>query len=212
MHTRRRRNIDDRAFALLLHELTRRRLRAEKHAVEIDSDHRPPSVGRQIHARRRDTRAVIVDQHVEAAEMLDRLGDHLVALVGVADVNRGHLAFAASLADFVADLFEVFDLAARYQHGRSRRRELLGDRLANSGPSTGYDSNLAFDTKRILHNATPDREIVKYIALIARDSERERERANPGKRKDPDVKPTVGFTLPRCLHKEGCGAERLLEV
>src|SRR5271156_1526401 len=112
MHARSRRYVDDRARALLFHQLARRRLRAEEHAVEIDSDHRAPSVGREIERRRRDTGAVIVDQHVKAAEMLDRLGDHLVALIGVADVNLRHLAFAASLADFVAYALEVLDLAA----------------------------------------------------------------------------------------------------
>ena len=75
-----RRQVDDRAGALLLDELAGRRLRAEEHAVEIDRDHRAPAVGRELEAGRRDTGAVIVDHHVEAAEMLDRLGHHLVAL------------------------------------------------------------------------------------------------------------------------------------
>ena len=32
------------------------------------------------------------------------------------------------------------------------------------------------------------------------------------KDKDPDAKPTVGFALPGGLHKERCGAARLLEL
>src|SRR5208282_714851 len=152
MHARGRGDIDDRAGALLPDELAGRRLRAEEHAVEIDSDHRAPSVGREIQRRRRDTGAVIVNQHVEAAELLDRLRHHLVALLGVADVDLSHLAFTACFANFVAHALEVFELAARDQHRRAAQRELLGDRLANSGSATGHDRNLAFDTEWILQN------------------------------------------------------------
>src|SRR5208282_5385288 len=102
--------------------------------------------------RRRDTGAVIVNQHVEAAELLDRLRHHLVALLGIADVNLSHLAFAACFANLVADALEVFDLAARDQHRCTAQRELLADRLADSGSATGHDRNLAFDTEWILQN------------------------------------------------------------
>src|SRR5260370_23360202 len=95
---------------------------------------------------------MIVNQHVEAAKMLDRFGDHLVALIGVADVNLGHLAFAAGLADFVAHALEILDLAARNQHRRSACRELLGDRLANPGAAAGHNRNFAFYTEWIVQN------------------------------------------------------------
>src|SRR5271167_3817358 len=152
MHAGRRGDIDDRARAFLLDELARGRLRAEENAVEVDSDHRAPSVGREVERRRRDTGAVVVDQHVEAAEMFDRLRDHLVALLGVADVNLRHLAFTTGLANFVAHALEVLDLAARDQHRRAALGELFGDRLADPGTATGHNRNFAFDTKWILQN------------------------------------------------------------
>src|ERR1700721_1538620 len=68
---------------------------------------------------------------------------------GAADVVRGHLAFAAGLANFVAHALEVLDLTAGDQHRRSVRRELLGDRLADSGSAAGHNRNFAFDTEWI---------------------------------------------------------------
>ncbi len=105
--------------------------------------------------------------------MLDRLGDHLVALVGVADVDLRHLAFAAGLADFVAHALEVLDLAARDQHRRSALRELLGDRLADPGSAAGHDGNFAFDTEWIVQNENFLRwGSIGFIALLRSVGER----------------------------------------
>ena len=116
---------------------------------------------------------MIVDQHVEAAELLDRFGDHFVALIGVADVHLRHLAFAAVLANLVAHALEVLELAARDQNGRTAHRELLGDRLADSGSAAGYNCDFAFDTKWILQNENVLRGCSRrFIALLGRVGER----------------------------------------
>ena len=90
----------------------------------------------------------------------------------MADIDRRHLAFTAGFANLVTDALQVFDFAARDQHRRSGCRELLGYRLANPGSAAGDDGNLAFDTKWILHNETPNGNR-EYIALIVRHSERQ---------------------------------------
>ena len=206
MHAGGRRDVHDRAGAFLLHELARRRLRAEEHAVKIDSDHRAPSVGRQSHRRRRDTGAVIVDQHVETAELLDRLGHHLVALLGVADVDLRHLAFAAGLANFVAHLLEVLDLAARDQHGRAAQRELFCDRLADSGSAAGHNRNFAFDTEWIVQNENFLRGgSLRFIALLRRVGERRQ--AKNGR--DGDRKKEVRLASGESASRVGGRKERL---
>ena len=128
----------------LLDELAGGGLGAEEHAVEVDRNHRAPSVGREFEAGRGDARAVIVDHHVEPAEVLDRLGHQRVARLGVAHVAYGHLALAAGLADSVAHGLQMAGVATRDQHGRSAQRELARDHGADSGAAAGYDCDFAF--------------------------------------------------------------------
>src|SRR5712692_10021610 len=141
--------VDDAAADLLLDKLTRRRLRTKERAVKVDRDYRAPSVGREVEARRRDTAAVIVDHDVEAAKALDRLGDHLVALSGVAHVNDEHLAFAALLADIVAHGFEMLGTAARDHHRRATLGEFMGDPDTDSGAAAGHDCHFAFNAENV---------------------------------------------------------------
>jgi len=137
--------------------------------------------------------------------MLDRFGDHLVALIGVADINLRHFAFAAGLADFVAHALEVLELAARDQHRRAARCELLGDRLANPGPAAGHNRNLAFDTEWILQNENfLQKGSLRFIALLRRVGERRRQGADGGTKAPPGC----GWSRGRDQPQGGAG-ERL---
>src|SRR5262249_55950183 len=129
--------------------LARRRFRAKEHTVQIDSHHRAPSVGRQVHARGRDARAVIVDEHIDTPEVLDRLRDHRLALGGVAYVDGGHLALAAGLDYLIADPSKILGVAAGNEHGSTTFRELLGNRLSDAGSAAGHDGYFAFDAEWI---------------------------------------------------------------
>ncbi len=59
--------------------------------------------------------------------MLNRLFDHRIALVGLAHIDGGEFADAAGLADVVADLGEIFHVAARDEHLRAARGKLFRD-------------------------------------------------------------------------------------
>src|SRR5208283_1547993 len=149
MHARGRRQVDNAAGALLLDKLPGSRLRAKKGAVEVDRDHRAPAIGREVHAGRRDTAAVIVDHDVEAAEMLDRRGDHLVAFGGVADVDHEHLASATELANFVTHRLKMGGVAAGDQHGGAAQREFARDRDPDSSSAAGDDRNFACNAENV---------------------------------------------------------------
>src|SRR5579872_1785335 len=178
-------------------ELTCRRLGAEEGAVEVDADHRAPSVGRQIEARRGDARAVIVDEHVDAPEMLDRGFDHRVALVGLAHLDGGELAGAAGLTDVVAHLGEIFHVAARDQHLGAARAEFLCDRFSDTGAAAGYDGHFAFDAEDIFgicHDAP--------VLLIASDDRKQslaEAREDFIERLFPGDAPGGGANLPAAL-------------
>src|ERR1700722_20016700 len=107
--------------------------------IKIDRYNYAPGVGGKIHAGRSDTGAMIIDHHVEAAEMLNRRGDHRVALGRVPDVTDGHLAGPAEFADFIAHWFEMPGIAAGDQHRRLTQRELAGNRDTNTSAATSND-------------------------------------------------------------------------
>ena len=138
---------------LLLDELAGGGLGAEEHTVEVDRNHRAPAIGRELEAGRGDAGAVIVDHHIEAAEVLDRLGHQRVARLGVAHVAHGHLALATGLADSVAHGLEMAGVAARDQHRRSAQRELARDHGADSGAAAGYDCDLAFNAEYVFQES-----------------------------------------------------------
>ena len=81
--------------------------------------------------------------------MLDCGLDHRIALVGLAHLDGGEFADAAGLADIVANLGEIFHVAARDEHLGAARREFLRDRFADSGAAAGYDGHFSFHAEYI---------------------------------------------------------------
>ena len=91
------------ARLLLGEEVPDRLPRAEERAAQVDGEHLVEVGARELVRRARDLDTRVVDEHVDAAELLDRVGDHahdlvLVRHVGadehVADTLLAHLRHA----------------------------------------------------------------------------------------------------------------------
>src|SRR5207302_924157 len=82
----------------------RRVMSRSERALEVDLDDRVPLGLGHVHEHAVTEDAGVVHQHVEAAELRDRLLDHLLRAGEVADVTRVRNRLAARLADLVDDL------------------------------------------------------------------------------------------------------------
>ena len=77
---------DDAAAAVLDHPALRHLLGQVPGRVQVEPPHRRPAVGRDLLGRRHELAAGVVDQHVDAAEPLQREVDQRVRHLGLADV------------------------------------------------------------------------------------------------------------------------------
>ena len=88
--------------------------------------------------------ARVVHQHVDAAQVVDRLVDQLLALRDVAHIGDRHLGAPASGAPHLAgDPLEVLTLAAGEHHVGSMSREQQRRGSADPGASTGDHGHTA---------------------------------------------------------------------
>ena len=70
--------------------MRQRRVRAVQQALDVDLDHAIPLVERSVLDRAEEHHARVVDERVEAAELLDGLRDRALGLRRVSDVGLDH--------------------------------------------------------------------------------------------------------------------------
>jgi hypothetical protein len=101
--------------------------RAVERAVEDDPDHRVPAVRRQLLGAADEVAGGVVDQDVEAAEVLHRALDHLVDLLGLAHVELHGERVDAGGAQRGAPGLEMLRVAAGDGDARAERAQPFRD-------------------------------------------------------------------------------------
>src|SRR5256712_2673294 len=141
-----RRDIQDRAAALLQHPGNRRANEAERALHEHVKGLIPNLIGGLVEPRRVKQVARVVDQDVETAEGPDS-GRHCVLhvlFVGHAAWERqGLSAFPLNLSD---DALQLVLPPAGDRHLRTFSRKDLRNRFADAGPATGHNRYLVFES------------------------------------------------------------------
>ena len=93
--------------------------------------------------------AGVVDQHVDPAELVDRLCDDAVAVVGVGDVGLDRDAAPAERLHLRPRLFELLDPARADRDVRTRLGQAGGERDAQARRSAGDDRDLSGERERV---------------------------------------------------------------
>ena len=139
-------DVDDRAARL--HHLGRA-LRHPVAAVEVDVDHLAEVVGRLLGRGDGRPDAGVVDQHVDAAQVLHRLVDERLAAVGVRDVRAHGDGAPAGGLDELARVLELLDAAGAEGDVRAGLGEGLGERDAEAGRGPGDDGDFSFEAEAV---------------------------------------------------------------
>src|SRR5712692_1949618 len=100
--------------------------RTIKCSVQDNIHHGAPSVVAELFGLAQEVSGGVVDEDVEAAEQLEGAVDHLLDLLGDADVSGNGDGFAAALADLGAGGFEVRGIAAGENEARAQLAEAKG--------------------------------------------------------------------------------------
>ena len=103
-----RRNVDDRAAAVLAHQ-RHRRLRAQKWSRQVDSKHTFPVGVRSLHHRCEDRDPGIVDQRIEPSEAaldLGKCGSDRIGVGHVAGQGQRGVGFVEARHAFFQDVAE----------------------------------------------------------------------------------------------------------
>jgi hypothetical protein len=95
-------------------------------ALEVDADHAVPLVLGHVHEHPVAGDAGVVDEDVEAAELVDRLPDHRLRLAEVGDVRAVRDGLTALRLDLGDDLLRRRRVRAL---ARERRAEVVDDDL-----------------------------------------------------------------------------------
>ncbi|BDB42961.1 hypothetical protein IWGMT90018_34070 [Mycobacterium kiyosense] len=109
--------------------------RIKLHRAQIVELHGPLVVVNAVVGQRQrppDRAARVVDQDVDAAQVLEYLVGHGGDGVHVREVARVHVRDAAIGADVVGDLLQVFQRAGNQHHGAARLGDLVRDCLADA--------------------------------------------------------------------------------
>ena len=143
----------DDAAAHLLHHLRGNQLAAHVDRLEVDGDGAPPVLERvvQYRVRRRIDRRV-VDQHVDATELADHIGDDLAVAVVVGHIESVWKGLAAGCLDFVGDCRTGLGIALQQHDLRAFARHLKRDGSAQALAGTGDEAD---PVVKQTHSGTP---------------------------------------------------------
>ena len=115
--------------------------------LEVDVDHRRPAVDVEARDRPDLADAGVADEHVEAAELLDRECDEALEVLALGDVRAPSRGPVAASADAVGQFIQTLG-APRSQHdGGASLGEQQRGRLADPAARAGDGDNLAFDPR-----------------------------------------------------------------
>src|SRR5690606_21557760 len=142
-------DVDDAAAAVLAHQLAgfdgHEEVAADVHVNGLLE-------GRQIGVQ--DVRELrvgggVVDQDVEAAELLADLREHGLDLLHLADVAGDRSGLAAGSVDGVGNRLATVDLAAGNDHVRALLGQQLGDGFADAAAGAGNEGDLAVEVEQV---------------------------------------------------------------
>ena len=112
---------------------------------QVHLDHLPPLVRRRAGHRPKQHHSGVVDEHVEAAELVVRPGDERVRLLLVGDVRRDCERTTSVLFDPAREVRDPILAAGRQRNGGPFGRERQRGRLTDPGGGAGYCGNFAFE-------------------------------------------------------------------
>lgn len=131
-------------------ELPRGGAGAQKLAGQIDADHGIPLLERHPVERRIPLQPGIADRDVQGSEMRDRIAEHLLDLVLLADVRLQRDRLAAHALDRVRDLFRGFGIDDIVDDDiRAGMSQSKGDGLADAGIGAGDERGLAGEDRLV---------------------------------------------------------------
>ena len=150
-----RRLVDDRAAAALGH-LAVHRAGAHQRAVEVHAHELlvvvPVDGDEEVELHAAEDRRV-VDQVVDATELGECLGRHLLGGVGIRHVDPHGERVAAFTLDAVGDLLRAFGVDVGDDDGGTLTGERLGVRLADAAARAGDDRHLLLELISIKSHA-----------------------------------------------------------
>ncbi len=154
-----RRDVHDHACALKLHQLRRDLAGAEEHPREVDIDHRlplgqahladHPVLDLEQQAVAQD--AGIVDQAVEAAEILGDLCDHAADLLFVGDIAQIGTCVATGALAGRHGCGQAFLVEVDQRQACALGGQMLRHRAAEPLAAAGNDDDLVFQLHGTLH-------------------------------------------------------------
>src|SRR5215211_823595 len=152
------RDVDDHARLLLRQEVPDGLAGAHERAAQVHGEHLVEVLARELLGGPGDLDAGVVDEHVDAAEAVDRLADHLHDVVLLGHVAPDEYVLDALLVDFVdagvhlvlgllglLGLAEVVDRHVGAVLGEAHR-----DRLPDPGAAPGHEHVLVVEASEAL--------------------------------------------------------------
>ena len=140
-----RADVDDVAAARAAHD-RQRGVRAVEQAEAVDVDHLAPLLGRRAGDGAEQHHAGVVDQPVEAAELLVRLLDEGVRLGLVADVGLDRDRLAAGAVDLLGQRVDAVRAAGGQADGGALGHAGQRRRLADPRRGAGDRDHFAFES------------------------------------------------------------------
>ena len=213
-----RRDVDDPPAVALLDHLLGGELRAEEGALEVHVQHELVLVLGRVEDRRTRLDARVVDHHVEPAERLDRLVDHLLQVRDLADVGVDADRLVAERGDALLELLgrllvrDVVDADVRTLFGEREHDRLADPRVAAGddgglplqahGPSSGSPRLNITTSRGIRPSAVAHRRAGRRArtndrtAHRQRDDRRPREQGGQRRRRRPASVPPPNAAIP----------------
>src|SRR5262249_26048033 len=146
-----------RAACALLDHLLPYRERAVERAVLNYLHHRIEAVVGQTLGRAEEVAGRIVDQPVDAAEPLDRFGDHLLDALGLPHVAGQRKHLDTTLAKFLGGRLEMLRIATGDDEPCAKLAETLRHGFAEASPPARDEDDFVLQESLLEHapNRTP---------------------------------------------------------
>src|SRR6266851_6284006 len=139
-------DVDD-AAAIALEHVAGGGARAEEGAGGVDRHDALPIRQRQLDRRLADGDAGAVDEHIEAAVMLEDVGEDAVDFRRVGDVERMRLGLAGGSGDFRGTLGAGLGVAVEHRDAGADTGEGEGDGAADAAGAAGDERDLAVEAE-----------------------------------------------------------------
>jgi len=123
-------------------------------AIEDDADDRVEGIGREFFGAGHEIAGSVVDDGVDAAELLvGEIRDGFDSAI-VADVTSGKGRGAAAAVNFVADFLERLFAASGEEHSRAEHGEVQSHGAAEAGAAAGQEDGAILQQILLKHAST----------------------------------------------------------